>query len=67
MLFVSDIYQPGVFPIGEPLPDPFGVWSQGLRERLPAFEWQVEWIAGGHVGVDSIADFHSHFAKVTMK
>ena len=67
VLFVSDIYQPGVFPIGEPLPEPFSDWSQGLRERLPTFAWEVEWIAGGHGGIDSIADFHSHFGKVTMK
>ena len=61
LLFVSDIYFPAAFPTGQPLPDPFGVWSQGLRERLPAFEWQVEWIVAGHGGIDSIADFHSHF------
>ena len=67
VLFVSDIYQPGVFPIGEPLPEPFSDWSQGLRERLPTFAWEVEWIVGGHGGVDSIADVHSHFGKVTMK
>ncbi|MCZ6668352.1 MAG: hypothetical protein O6932_06780, partial [Gammaproteobacteria bacterium] len=61
LLFVSDIYLPAVFPVGQPIPAPFGVWSQGLRERLPAFDWEVETIAGGHGGVDSIADFHSHF------
>ncbi len=61
LLFVSDIYMAAVFPAGEPLPDPFGVWSQGLRERLAAFGWQVEWIVTGHGGIDSIADFHSHF------
>ena len=61
LLFVSDIYFPAVFPTGQPLPDPFGVWSQGLRERLPAFEWQVEWIVAGHGGIDSFADFRSHF------
>jgi glyoxylase-like metal-dependent hydrolase (beta-lactamase superfamily II) len=67
VLFVSDIYFPAAFPTGEPLPEPFSDWSQGLRERLPTFAWEVEWIAGGHGGIDSIADFHSHFGKVTMK
>ncbi len=61
LLFVSDIYMPAVFPVGQPLPEPFGEWSQGLRETLPTFDWDVEWIAGGHGGIDSIADFHSHF------
>ncbi len=61
LLFVSDIYFPAAFPTGQPLPDPFGAWSLGLRERLPAFAWQVEWIAAGHGGIDSIADFRSHF------
>ncbi len=61
LLFVSDIYFPSAFPTGQPLPDPFGVWSQGLREKLPALEWQVEWIVAGHGGIDSIADFYSHF------
>ena len=61
LLFVSDIYQPAVFPVGQPLPEPFSDWSQGLRERLPTFGWDVAWIAGGHGGIDSIADFRSHF------
>ena len=63
LLFVSDIYFPSAFPAGQPVPDPFGVWSQGLWERLPEFEWQVEWIAGGHGGIEPIADFHSHFER----
>jgi glyoxylase-like metal-dependent hydrolase (beta-lactamase superfamily II) len=63
LLFVSDVYFPAAFPAGQPLPEPFSVWSQGLREQLPTFEWEVEWIVGGHGGVDSIADFHSHFGS----
>ena len=61
LLFVSDIYFPAVFPVGQPLPEPFGEWSRGVRESLPTFDWEVEWIAGGHGGIDSIADFRSHF------
>lgn len=61
LLFVSDLYMPAVFPVGQPMPGPFGDWSQGLREGLATLEWEVDWIAGGHGGVDSIADFHSHF------
>ncbi len=60
LLFVSDVYIPA-FPPGQPLPEPFSAWSQGLREQLPAFGWEIEWIAGGHGRVESIADFHSHF------
>ena len=48
--FVSDIYFPAVFPVGQPLPEPFGEWSRGVRESLPTFDWEVEWIAGGHGG-----------------
>ena len=61
LLFVSDIYFPAFIPVGQPIPEPFSEWSQGLREKLATLEWEVEWIAGGHGGVDSIADFHSHF------
>ena len=61
LLFVSDVYMPALFPVGQPLPEPFGDWSEGLRERLPTFDWEVAWIAGGHGGVESIADFRSHF------
>ena len=63
LLFVSDVYFPGAFPLGQPLPDPFGTWSEGLRENLATFEWQVEWIVAGHGGIDSIADFRSHFDR----
>ncbi len=61
LLFVSDVYMPALFPVGQPLPEPFSDWSEGLRERLPTFDWEVAWIAGGHGGVESIADFRSHF------
>ena len=61
LLFVSDIYMPALFPVGQPLPEPFSDWSEGLRERLPTFDWEVAWVAGGHGGIDSIADFRSHF------
>lgn len=61
LLFVSDVYMPAVFPVGQPLPEPFSDWSEGLRERLPTFDWEVAWIAGGHGRIDSIADFRSHF------
>ncbi|MCZ6857361.1 MAG: MBL fold metallo-hydrolase [Gemmatimonadetes bacterium] len=60
LLFVSDVYFPAAFPAGQPLPEPFNGWGQGLREQLPTFDWEVEWIAGGHGGIDSIADFRSH-------
>jgi glyoxylase-like metal-dependent hydrolase (beta-lactamase superfamily II) len=61
LLFVSDIYFPAAYPPGQPLPDPFGVWSQGLREQLPAFEWDVESIAGGHGGIEAMAGFQARF------
>ncbi len=61
LLFVSDVYMPAVFPAGQPLPEPFRDWSEGLRQALATIEWEVEWIAGGHGGVEPIADFHSHF------
>jgi len=60
-LFVSDLYVPAFFPAGQPIPGPFGDWSQGLRKGLAAIEWDIEWIAGGHGGVDPMEDFHSHF------
>ncbi len=63
LLFVSDIYFPAGFPPGQPLPGPFGVWSQELREQLPAFGWDIGWIAGGHGGIEPIADFHSRFER----
>jgi glyoxylase-like metal-dependent hydrolase (beta-lactamase superfamily II) len=61
LLFVSDVYMPAVFPVGQPIPEPFSAWSQGLREQLPTFDWEVAWIVGGHGGIGSITDFHSHF------
>jgi glyoxylase-like metal-dependent hydrolase (beta-lactamase superfamily II) len=64
LLFVSDVYIPA-FPPGQPLPEPFSVWSQSLREQLPTFDWQVEWIVGGHGGIESIAEFHSHFDSLS--
>ncbi len=63
LLFVSDIYFPAAYPPGQPLPDPFGVWSQGLREQLPAFEWDIGWIAGGHGGIEPIAGFQARFER----
>ena len=63
LLFVSDIHQPALFPVGQPLPEPFHDWSEGLRQALASIQWEVEWIAGGHGGVDSIGDFHSHFDR----
>jgi len=63
LLFVSDIYQPTFFPVGQAQPQPFDGWSLGLRETLATFDWDVKWIAGGHGGIDSIEDFHSHFGS----
>ena len=61
LLFVSDVYMPAVFPAGQPIPEPFRDWAEGLRQALATIEWEVDWIAGGHGGVESVADFHSHF------
>ena len=61
VLFVSDIYMPGVFPPNQPVPVPFGTWTQGLREGLAPLEWRIEWIAGGHGSVAPFTDLHSHF------
>ena len=61
LLFVSDIYFPAAYPPGQPLPDPFAVWSQSLREQLPAFEWDVESIVGGHGGIEPMTGFQSRF------
>ena len=48
LLFVSDIYIPGLAPPRQPLPAPFGEWAQGLRDGLETLDWNIEWIAGGH-------------------
>ena len=61
VLFVSDIYMPGVFPPNQPVAAPFGAWAQGLREGLAPLEWRIEWIAGGHGSVAPFTDLHSHF------
>ena len=59
-LFVSDLYMPGVFPSNQPVPAPFGAWTQGLREGLAPLEWRIEWIAGGHGSVAPFTDLRSH-------
>ena len=41
-LFVSDVYLPALFPAGQPFPEPSSGWGQGLRERLPTFDWEVK-------------------------
>ncbi len=62
LLFESDIYiAPGVYPPHQPLPEPFGDWTQGLRDGLATLEWKIDWIAGGHGGVVPFTDLHSHF------
>jgi glyoxylase-like metal-dependent hydrolase (beta-lactamase superfamily II) len=61
LLFVSDIYQPGFFPPQQPLPAPFGDWTQGLRDGLAKREWNIEWLAGGHGGIAPFTDLASHF------
>ena len=61
LLFVSDIYFPGVFPPRQPLPAPFGDWMRGLRDGLAKLEWNIEWLAGGHGGIAPFTDLHSHF------
>jgi glyoxylase-like metal-dependent hydrolase (beta-lactamase superfamily II) len=61
LLFVSDIYFPGFFPPHQPLPAPFGDWTQGLRDGLAALDWKIERIAGGHGGVVPFTDLDSHF------
>jgi len=62
LLFESDIYiAPGLFPLHQPLPAPFGDWAQGLRDGLATLEWKIDWIAGGHGGVAPFTDLHSHF------
>ncbi len=61
LLFNSDLYFPGRAPPSQPLPQPVRDWAQGLRDRLPELGWDVQWIAGGHAGVGTVADLHSHF------
>ena len=61
LLFVSDIYLPGFFPPNQPLPAPFGDWTQGLRDGLAALAWEIEWIAAGHGQIAPFTDLHSHF------
>ncbi len=61
VLFVSDVYMPGVFPANQPVPPPFGAWAQGLRDGLAGLKWRIEWIAGGHGSVAPFTDLHSHF------
>ena len=67
VLFVSDIYIPGLAPPNQPLPAPFGDWAQGLRDGLATLDWNIEWIAGGHTfgsvagQVVPFTDLDSHF------
>ena len=44
LLFVSDLYTPGIAPPHQPLPAPFGDWAQGLRDGLATLDWKIEWI-----------------------
>ncbi len=57
----SGVYQPAFFPVGQPLPEHFRDWSKGLRQALATIDLEVDSIARGHGGVNSIADFYSHF------
>ena len=61
LLFNSDLYFRGRAPPSQPLPQPVRDWAQGLRDRLPELGWDVQWIAGGHAGVGTVADLHCHF------
>jgi glyoxylase-like metal-dependent hydrolase (beta-lactamase superfamily II) len=61
-LFNSDLYFPGMAP-SQPLPPPFGAWAQGLRDRIPELGWDIQMIIGGHLGIGTISDLHSHFER----
>jgi glyoxylase-like metal-dependent hydrolase (beta-lactamase superfamily II) len=61
LLFVSDLYMPGVFPPRQPPPAPFGDWTRGLRDGLAKLDWNIEWLAGGHGGIAPFTDLASHF------
>ena len=50
VLFVSDIYSP---------PGPPGAGGQALNDLIVANNLNVDWIAGGHGGVISYADFQA--------
>ncbi len=64
LIFESDIYiNPGGFPAGQPLPEPFATWAQGLLDGLAALDWEIEWIAGGHGGVAPFTELLSHFGR----
>jgi hypothetical protein len=53
VLFVSDVYTPGTPP---------GDGGQALDDLIRANGLDVRWIAGGHGGVISYADFQAALA-----
>ncbi len=61
LLFESDVYVAGAFPLHQPLPAPFRDLVRGLLDGLAPLEWQIEWLAGGHGAVVPFTDLHSHF------
>lgn len=49
MLFVSDLYNPGLFP-GEIQPN-FSFWARDLYDDLQTKNLDVQWLVGAHGGV----------------
>ena len=60
LVFVTDIYMPGLVPPGQPLPAPFSEWAPGFRDGLASLGWEPEWLAGGHGGVAPFSDLLLH-------
>lgn len=55
MLFVSDLYSPGLLPV--PLPPQFSFWSLDLYKDLKARNLDIDVMVGAHGGVGSYQDF----------
>ncbi|MDH5325336.1 MAG: MBL fold metallo-hydrolase [Gammaproteobacteria bacterium] len=55
MIFVSDLYNPGAFPV--PLPPQFSYWGLDLYKDLQPRGLDIQTIVGAHGDVGSYADF----------
>ncbi len=48
ILFVADLFNPGLFPAGQAAPYVWGVASGGLYDEVRRLGLDVQMIAGGH-------------------
>ena len=63
LVFVTDIYMPGLVPPDQPLPAPFSEWAPRFRDGLASLGWEPDWLVGGHGGVAPFSDLVAHVGK----